>query len=97
MYMENFNYPWFMKLQSSLAIYYEYVKRLNAIATEKRVTPKQRIADIQFLLVYFADALTEAERDFLDITQFNSNASFKAHDVRVEHTALGLPFAYFNN
>jgi hypothetical protein len=95
--MEKFNYPWFLKLQSSLAIYYEYVRRLNAIATEKRATPKQRISDIQFLLVYFSEALNEAEQNFLDVTQFNSNACFKAVDVRVEFNALGLPFAYFNN
>ncbi len=95
--MENSNYPWFFKLKSSLAVYYEYVRRLNAIATEKRVSPKQRISDIQFLLIHFAEALTEAEKDFLDVTQFNSNACFKAIDTRVEHSCMGLNFAYFTN
>lgn len=95
--MEKFNYPWYLKLQSSLAIYFEYVRRLNAIATEKRVSQKQRICDIQFLLIDFAEALKEAEKNFLDVTQFGSNACYKALDVRVEYTAMGLNFAYFNN
>lgn len=95
--MENYSYPWFKRLSSSLAIYYEYVKRLNAIATEKRATHKQRISDIQFLLVFLQDSLVEAEKDFLDVTQFNSNACFKAIDTRVEHSCMGLNFAYFSN
>jgi hypothetical protein len=96
--MEHSNYyPWFEKLKRTLEIYYEYTRRLNAIATEKRGTPKQRINDIQFLLVYFSEALVEAERSFLDVTQFNSNACLKCIDSRFEHTTLGLNFTYFAN
>jgi hypothetical protein len=95
--MKKFNYPWFLKLQWSLEVYFEYVRRLNAIATENRVSHRQRICDIQLLLIDFSEALLEAEKSFLDVTQFGSNACFKATDVRVEHNSMGLYFAYYNN
>ncbi len=95
--MENSKYPWFLKLQRTLEVYYEYVRRLNAIANEKRVTPKEKISDIHFLLIYFADALQQAEKDFLDVTQFNSNTCLKCTDSRYEHTSMGLNFSYFAN
>lgn len=95
--MKNHNYPWFKRLSSSLAIYYEYVRRLNAIATQEDVTSKQRINDIKILLIYFSEELAEAERNFIDYVQFDSNASYKAIDTRVEHNALGLNFEYYSN
>jgi hypothetical protein len=96
--MEHSNYyPWFEKLKRTLEIYYEYTRRLNATVNEQRTTPKQRISDIQFLLVYFSEALAEAERNFLDVTQFNSNACLNCIDSRFEHTSMGLIFTYYAN
>ena len=95
--MENRNfYPWFLKLTSALSVYFDYVKRLNSIATENRVPHKKRITDIQFLLVSFSDALEEAERNFLNCTQFPTYTG-KCYKGKVAHNAMGMEFSYFVN
>lgn len=95
--MENRNfYPWFIKLTSSLSVYYEYVRRLNSIVSENKVPHKKRINDIQLLLVFFAESLLEADRNFLDTTQFEP-VKTNCTTCRIEHQTLGMKFTYFAN
>lgn len=95
--MENRNfYPWFLKLTGALAVYFDYVQRLNAIATENRVPHKKRITDIQFLLINFSDALEEAEQNFLNCTQFPTNTG-KCYSGCISHNVMGMQFTYHVN
>ncbi len=96
--MENRNfYPWFTKLTFSLSVYFNYVQRLNAIATENRVPHKKRISDIQFLLINFSDSLAEAEQNFLNCTQFPPTNTGKCYKGKVAHNVMGMEFSYFVN
>lgn len=89
-------YPWYLKLTGTLAVYFNYVQRLNSIVTENRVTHKKRITDIQLLLVSFSDALEEAERNFLNCTQFPNNTG-KCYTGCISHNAMGMQFTYYAN
>lgn len=92
-----FNYSWFLKLTRALSVYHSYVRRLNAIAVEGKVPHKKRIQDINMLLIQFSQALLEAEREFLDLTQFPAPLTNKRCAPREQHHAMGLSFTIYLN
>ena len=94
---QNFNYPWFIKLANSLAIYFEYVRRINAVAVAGKVTHEKRIEDINLLLIQFKESLTYAEMEFLNTTQFPSELTGMPCASREQQHVLGLNFTVFLN
>jgi hypothetical protein len=95
--MENRNYyPWFIKMSGALAIYFEYVRRINAIIIAREVPYKKRIADLDALLMNFSNDLNEAELSFLVCTQFPFEVK-KCSNGKVEHNVMGMDFVYFKN
>ncbi len=95
--MENRNfYPWFIKMSGALSIYFEYVRRINAIIVAREVPYKKRVTDLDRLLINFQNDLNEAELSFLVCTQFPFQVK-KCLNGKVECNVMGLDFTYFEN
>ncbi len=95
--MEKYNAnSYFMKLAGVLSVYHIYVRRLNAIAVSRKVPHRKRIHDINMLLIHFSDALLEAEKDFLDTTQFPVELNKYSAPVE-EICAMGTTFTIYHN
>ncbi len=94
--MEMNNYSWYLKLSKALAVYHNYVRRLNAISVSRKVPYRKRISDINMLLIHFSDALLEAEKEFLDTTQFPVELNKFCAPIE-EICAMGTTFTIYQN
>lgn len=92
-----FNFPWFLKLTSSLAVYHKYVREMNKISIQAAMPPRKRILKLNMLLMSLSEGLIEAERIFLDTTQFPFPLAQTHLYPREEYDAMGLNFFQYLN
>jgi hypothetical protein len=84
------------KLKNAMGIYFDFVQRINAIATCRKASPLKRVQDMQVLLAHFAEKLAESERTWIDTFQFPYDCQ-KDYSIKQEVASFGLHWTIYLN